>query len=89
MKSAYELAIERAGVEPVKSLTEDQKKQIGKIEKIYKAKRVEAELSAESRIKKNAGNVEEINRIKEDLLVELASINSKLEREKRTVGSGQ
>jgi len=85
MKSAYELAIERAGVEPVRKLTEAQKKQIYEIEKVYKAKKVEADLSAEARINKNIGNVEEINRIKEDLLVELASITSKMENEKAKI----
>lgn len=82
MKSAYELAIERAGVEPVRKLTEEQKKKIEELEKIYKAKEVEAKLAADERINKAQGNFEEIERIKDDLTVELASIKSKLETEK-------
>ncbi len=88
MKSAYELAIERAGVKPVQKLTAEQKKEIEKIDAVYKSKKAEAELSFQNRLIKVAGNIEEINRIKEDLAVELASINSKMEREKEKVRQG-
>ena len=82
MKSAYELAIERAGVKPVEKVSEDQKKKIEEIDSIYKSKKAEAELSAQNRLRKTGGNIDEIKRIKEDLAVELASINFKMEREK-------
>jgi hypothetical protein len=85
MKSAYELAIERTGGEPVQKLTEDQKKKIEEIDIVYKAKRAEADLSSQNRLQKVAGNIEEINLIKEDLVVELASINSKMELEKEKI----
>ncbi len=85
MKSAYELAVERAGVKPVQKISEEQKKKIEEIEAIYKSKKAEAELSAQNRTMKVGGNIEEINRIKEDKVVELASINSKMEREKEKV----
>jgi len=85
MKSAYELAIERTGGEPVQKLREDQKKKIEEIDIVYKAKRAEADLSSQNRLQKAVWNIEEINLIKEDLVVELASINSKMELEKEKI----
>ena len=85
MKSAYELAVERAGVKPVQKMSPEQKKKIEEIEAVYKSKKAEAELSSQNRLQKAAGNIDGINRIKEDLAVELASINSKMERDKEKV----
>ena len=85
MKSAYELAVERAGVKAVQKLSVEQKKKIEEIESVYKSKKAEADLSSQNRLRKAAGNIDEINRIKEDLAVELASINSKMERDKEKV----
>ena len=82
MKSAYELAVERAGVKTVQKMTQEQKNKIEEIEAIYKAKKAEADLSMQDRLRKVSGNIAEINQIKEDFAVELASINSKMEREK-------
>lgn len=84
MKSAYELAMERAGIEPVKKLTEEQKKRISEIEALYKSKKAEAELSVNAR-KQKAKNIAELEQINRDFTVELASINSKLEREKEKI----
>ncbi len=82
MKSAYELALERNGVEEVKKLTAEQKEKIFEAEKIYKTKKAEANISAESKLNKAGGNLEEIEQIKNDLIVELASVESKFENEK-------
>lgn len=80
MKSAWELALERTGG-ALKELPADQKDKIGEIDKRYKAKVAEAELANRQRLSK-AANVEEINQIKEDLVTELASLRSKMERDK-------
>lgn len=85
MKSAYELAMEKTGVKSVVKLTKEQKQKIAEIENIFKAKRAEAEFSANTRMQKNMGNVEETDQIKKDLVVELASINSRCEREKDVI----
>jgi hypothetical protein len=85
MKSAYELALERSGVQEVKKLTEEQKAKITEVDRVYKSKIAEANLAADSKIRKSAGNFEEINQIKDDLTVELASINSKMETEKEKI----
>jgi len=85
MKSAYELAMERKGVMPVSELTQEQKKEIAEIESLYKSKRVAAELAAQDKKQKAFGHYELINQIIDDLAVELASINSAMEREKEAV----
>lgn len=84
MKSAYELAMERSGIDIVKKLTQEQKKKISEIEALYKSKRAEAELSLNAR-KPKAKNMAELVQINSDFTVELASINSKLEREKEKI----
>lgn len=80
MKSAWELALERTGG-ALKELPADQKDKIAEIDKRYKAKVAEAELANRQRLSK-AANVEEISQIKEDLVTELASLRSKMERDK-------
>jgi hypothetical protein len=85
MKSAYELAVERAGVKPVQKITRELKNKIEEIESIYRAKKAEADLSMQNRLRKVAGNIAEMNQIRENFAVELASINSKMEREKAKV----
>lgn len=84
MKSAYELAMERAGIEVVKKLSEEQKKRISEVEALYKSKKAEAELSLDAR-KQKAKDMTELEQIKSDFTVEIASINSKLEREKEKI----
>ncbi|MCP4179123.1 MAG: hypothetical protein GY756_15290 [bacterium] len=85
MKSAYELAMERAGVESVKKLTDGQKEKISELDAICKSKVAEAKLNAGDNKMKSAGDINALNQISEDLVVELASINSKYEREKEKI----
>ena len=89
MKSAYELAIERAGVKTAKKLTDEQKQKITEIDSVYKAKRAEAELSGNERLMKAGGDLAEIDQIKIDLSVELASIRSQQEREKEKIRNNE
>ncbi|MCF7791553.1 MAG: hypothetical protein K9L78_02440 [Victivallales bacterium] len=88
MKSAYERALERSGVKEVTKLTEEQKKQISEIEKKYKAKKIEANIAAQNKIQKNSGDISEVEQIKSDLTVELASLDSKMEQEKEKIRKG-
>ena len=81
MKSAFELALERTGGSLGK-ITEEKKCKLAEIDKLYKSKIAEAEISAEQKLKKAAGNHEAIEQIKSDISVEMASIRSKWEREK-------
>jgi hypothetical protein len=85
MKSAYELALERNGIESVSKLTSEQKMRIAEVEKIYKAKRAEADIATQSKLRRVGGDLAEIEQIKNDLAVELASIDSKMEQEKEKI----
>ena len=83
MKSSYDLAMERMGG-TLRQLTDKQKQQIAELESLYKSKRAQAELSARDRSAK-AQDVDALDQIRQDLAVELASIESKLQREKDKV----
>ncbi len=85
MKNSYELAMERFGGGPLKKLTDVQKEKISEIESLYKSKTAEAQLSAQEKNFKAAGDVQTLDQIREDLTVELASIRSKLEKEKEKI----
>ena len=86
MKSSYDLAMERMGG-TLRQLTEGQKKQIAELESLYKSKRAQAELAAQDRAAR-AQDVETLDQIRQDLAVELASIESKLQREKDKARGG-
>ena len=84
MKSAYDLAMERLG-EPVNKLSAKQKSAIAEIENRYKAKYAEAELSKDERTVKANGDLQQLEQIREDFSVEIASINSRKERDKNKI----
>jgi F0F1-type ATP synthase epsilon subunit len=86
MKSAFELALERSGG-ALENIDNDKKKRITEIDTLYKSKLAEAKLSASERLKK-ATSHEDAKQIEEDLAVEIASINSKMEQEKEAVRNG-
>ncbi len=85
MKSAYELAMERMGGEPLAQLSEEQKKEISEVETLSKSKRVQAELAMQERSKKAGGDADALRQIRDDYAVEIASIESKLERDKEKI----
>jgi hypothetical protein len=87
MKSSYELALERTGCS-LQKIDEEKKAKIAEIDAKYKSKTAEAEISGQERLKKAAGNPAEIETIKNDIAVEIASIRSKCEREKEKVRNG-
>lgn len=84
MKSAFDLAMERFG-EPIKELSEEQKAAISEIESKYKAKLAEAELAKDAKMAKAGGDLQQIEQIREDYAVEVASINSRRERAKEAI----
>jgi len=83
MKSAYELALERLGGEPIKKLSDNQKERIAEVDRVYQAKIAEAKLMSEERLKK--ANHDDIKQIQDDLTVELASLHERMEREKEKI----
>ncbi|OQA86965.1 MAG: hypothetical protein BWY31_01009 [Lentisphaerae bacterium ADurb.Bin242] len=85
MKSAFELALERTGGK-LTELSEEKKNKISDIDRFYKSKIAEAELSAQQRIAREQDPAK-IDEIKESLVTEIASFRDKCEREKNAVRS--
>ena len=84
MKSSFELALERTGGN-LNKIDDAKKSKIAEIEIKFKSKIAEAELAAKERLLKARGDREKIEQIQSDLDVEIASINSKSEREKNKI----
>ena len=85
MKSAYELALERMGGEPIRKLTNEQKAKIAEIDGKYQAKVAEAEFANKEKVAQAGGEAEKLEQFRKDLAVELASIREKCEREKEKI----
>jgi len=84
MKSSFDLAMEKLGG-GLNELSSDQKSAMQDIESKYKAKEAEAELSKDERILKVGGNPQEIEQIRADYAVEMASIHSRRENAKKEI----
>jgi hypothetical protein len=84
MKSAYELAMERFASDAGPTLSSAQKAELAEIDKKYKAKEAEARLAAKTRLRA-AGSTELQEQIRQELVVELASITQRCERDKNAV----
>jgi len=84
MKSSFDLAIERFGG-AINELSEKQKAAIKEIENKSKAKLAEAELAKDERTAKANGDSQLIEQILKDFVVEIASINSRKERDKEKI----
>jgi len=84
MKSAYELAMERFG-QTLNVLTDEQKRQLAEIDRKYDARVAEARMSADNRLQAFAGDPEKATAVRDELVVELASLREKREREKKQV----
>jgi len=81
MKSAFELAMERLGG-GLREFTEEQKERLAEVDRVYDAKAAQARLNADQRRAEAAGNREIVGQVQDDLATEIASIESKREREK-------
>ena len=82
MKSAYELAMERLEkASPSLSLTEEQKKEIAKIDSMYRAKVAEKELFLKDQIRKAqaADKVDEIESLEKQLASEIHQLHEQFE----------
>ncbi len=84
MKSAFELAMERLG-EDICEYTDEQKTQLSELDSSYDAKIAQAKFEAGSRLSAAAGDAEKQKQIRDDLSVELASLNSRRDREKEAL----
>ncbi|NOY80449.1 MAG: hypothetical protein GXP31_05520 [Kiritimatiellaeota bacterium] len=84
MKTAYELAMERLG-HKLRVLSEEQKERLAEVDRRYDAKIAEARLNAEGRLRGAAGDVDRAGAVRDELVVELASLNEKREQEKERI----
>lgn len=88
MKSAYELAMERLNKQaPTVKLTAEQKEQIADLESRYKAKVAEKEISLTDALNAAAakGDVEEMEKLKQQLVIERKKLADDLEEKKEAV----
>ena len=91
MKSAYELAMERLEKgSPSVSLTEDQKKEIGEVDSVYRAKAAEKELFLKDQIRKTqlAGKFEEAESLEKQLMSEIRRLQQECEAKKEKLRAG-
>lgn len=94
MKSAYELAMERlkaTDTDSAKTLTAEQKKQLGEIDQRYKAKLAEREIFLNQQIAaaRAEGNAEEFAKLNEQLRREKTRLTEEREDEKDKVRRGK
>lgn len=85
MKSAYEKAMERFGIDPVREMSPEKKAKIAEIESLYKAKIAEAEVMGQNRIKEAGQDAERIEQVRMEIIVESKSLREKAEAEKEKV----
>ncbi|MBT3374172.1 MAG: hypothetical protein HN742_33925 [Lentisphaerae bacterium] len=81
MKSAFELAMERLGGE-LQTYTDQQKAELAEVDGLYDSKVAQAKMDADSRLQTAAGEPEKAEQIRNDLVVELASVSERRERKK-------
>ncbi|MFC1453032.1 hypothetical protein ACFLSJ_06760 [Verrucomicrobiota bacterium] len=83
MKTAFELAMERLG--DAKSYTDGQKKRLADIDSVYEAKKAEARLGAEERLRAVEERSDEADKIRGELACDLDRLERKREAEKDKV----
>lgn len=92
MKSSYELAMERLGrksPQDSKPVSDAQKKQLGEVDRVYKAKIAEKELFLTPQIQKAKfeGDATAHESLQKQLHEETKSLREQLEREKEKIRS--
>lgn len=88
MKSAYERALERFGDEPVQRLSDEQKVELAKVDKIYEARIAEARLLAKDKMKK-ADSADKKQELREHLAADVARLEDRREREKDKIRNAE
>jgi hypothetical protein len=93
IKSAYESALERMGLSDTPAeggaLTEEQKKRLAEIDRVYGAKVAERKILAESEIARlmRRGKFDEVAKVKDKLAVTLGELEEEKQREKEKIRS--
>ncbi|MBM3879559.1 MAG: hypothetical protein FJ387_07530 [Verrucomicrobia bacterium] len=91
MKSAYELAMERLSkAEPVKKLTDEQKRQLAELDSVYGAKIAEREIFVKGQLARaEAGDdLEAATQLRRQLASDRKSLQAELEEKKEKVRQG-
>ena len=83
MKSAYELAMERLG--GTAQYSDEVKARLAEIDRRYDARKAEARIACDDRVRKTNGDAEKIDAARADLARELARLDEKREAEKESV----
>jgi transcription initiation factor IIF auxiliary subunit len=91
IKSSYELALERLGGIRESALSEDQKKQLAEVQRIYESKIAEKKIVLEEQIvaARRRGDAEAMQKLQEDLIAEVAALRQEMEREREKVRQGK
>ena len=92
MKSAYELAMERLQKQaPTVKLTAEQKARIAELDSLYKSRLAEREIALRDAIGKSVeqGDVDEIQKLEQQLNLEKQKITEELENRKEAVRAGK
>ena len=87
LKSAWELALERTGGKTTAKLSDEQKKKLSEIDRLYIAKIAEHELELKPKIAvaRAAEKFEDAEKLEEILRAEIAKLRAKLEAEKEAI----
>ena len=83
MKSAYELAMERLGGS--RAYTEAQKEELAQIDRVCEAKKAEATLRADARLREAGDDAEKEEAVRADLTDDLARLERRKEADKDKV----
>lgn len=89
MKSAYERALERFGMESETACSEEHKKELAEIDSLYDAKAAEARIRADAEVRDAAQDAEKVDQVRERLSRDLAAIESRRETAKDKVRAAQ
>lgn len=87
MKSAYERAMEKVGGE-VREFTPEQKAQLTELHAYYEAKLATAHLHAHDALRKAGLDKEKVQQIRDDMVVEVASLTEERDRKKEALRQG-
>jgi chromosome segregation ATPase len=88
MKSAYELAMERLNrTAPLRKLTEDQRRQLAELDRLYSARVAERELAAQAELRQagDQGDLELVEKTRARLAAEKQKLQAELEAKKEKV----
>jgi hypothetical protein len=88
MKTAYELAMERLNkASPAIKLTANQKKQLAELDSKYAAKIAEREITLKGEIQKATaqGDLENVEKLEQQLMKERKSLQAELEEKKQAL----